>query len=97
MEAAMKAHHLSAASLAVLLVSTMPSLADSRTEKYRSNGCEIERRFDSNGKSETKVDCKPRLDRVRGGSGKEEFRYGGCEIKREWKEDGEYKEEVKCR
>jgi hypothetical protein len=93
----MKVHHLSAASLAVLLMSVLPSLADSRTEKYRSNGCEIERKLERDGKVETKVDCKPGYSRARIGSGKEEFRYGGCKIKREWKEDGEYKEEVKCR
>jgi hypothetical protein len=82
----------------MLAISALPSLADGRTEKYRSNGCEIERKFDDD-KYETKVECKPGYGRARfgGAAGKEEFRQGGCEIKREWKADGEYKEEVKCR
>lgn len=73
-----------------------PGLADSRTQKYRSNGCEVERKVD-HGKFEIKVDCKPGHGRAHVGAGKEEFVQGGCEIKREWKRDGEYKEEVKCK
>jgi hypothetical protein len=94
----MKANLLSIVPALLFAVSVAPALADSRTQKYRSNGCEIERKFDDD-KYETKVDCKPGYGRARlnGGSGKEEFRQGGCEIKREWKEDGEYKEEVKCK
>jgi hypothetical protein len=82
------------ATLGILAASS--ALADDRAEKYRSNGCEVERKYDS-GKVESKVECKPRgfIGAYRG-SGKEEFRQGGCLIKREWKQNGEYKEEVKC-
>ncbi|HYC65254.1 MAG TPA: hypothetical protein VEC14_11035 [Reyranellaceae bacterium] len=71
-----------------------PALADSRSEKYRDGGCDVERKFDS-GKMESKIECKPRYG-ANAGSGKEEFRRGDCLIKREWKANGEYKEEVKC-
>ncbi len=73
------------------------ALADSQSQKYRNNGCEIERKIEHDGKSETKVDCKPGFGRAYVDTGKEEFRQGGCEIKREWKANGEYKEEVKCK
>ena len=81
------------------LGSAAPGLADDRTEKYRSNGCAVERKFGDDGKYEAKVECKPgnRFARTGGSAGKEEFKQGGCEIKREWKQDGEYKEEIKCR
>ena len=74
--------------------------ADSRTEKFRDRGCDVERKYDKDGKYEQKVECKPgRHHAFRDGrrAGKEEYRRGRCEIKREWKEDGEYKEEVKCK
>lgn len=77
------------------------AVADSRTEKYRSGGCEIERKYDEDGKFEKKVECKrgyrDGLYPAWRGEGKEEFSRGGCEVKREWKKDGEFKEEVKCR
>ena len=75
-----------------------PAIADDRTQKYRSAGCEIERKFGDSGKYEAKVECKPgrRFAPAASGSGKEEFKQGGCEVKREWKQDGEYKEEIKC-
>lgn len=82
---------------ALVLASTATVLADGQSQKYRNNGCEIERKIDDSGKSETKVDCKPGYGRAYVGTGKEEFRQGGCEIKREWKANGEYKEEVKCK
>jgi hypothetical protein len=83
--------------VASISTSIGPGLADNRTQKYRSGGCEIERQVDSDGKFETKVDCKPGYGRGYFGAGKEEFVQGGCEIKREWKRDGEHKEEVKCK
>lgn len=93
----MKASLLSFMPALLILASAASALADSRSQKYRSNGCEVERKFDDDGKSETKIDCKPGYGRAYAGAGKEEFRQGGCEIKREWKPDGEYKEEVKCK
>ncbi len=82
--------------VALLLLASSGALADSLTEKFRSNGCEVERKFDD-GKVESKVECQPRgFGGARFGNGKEEFRRGGCEIKRGWKQNGEYKEEVKC-
>jgi hypothetical protein len=93
----MKASLLSVMPALLVLASAASALADGRTQKYRSNGCEVERKFDDDGKSETKVDCKPGYGRAHVGAGKEEFRQGGCEIKREWKPNGEYKEEVKCK
>lgn len=81
----------------LVLASATAALADSQSQKYRNNGCEIERKIENDGKSETKVDCKPGFGRAYVGTGKEEFRQGGCEIKREWKANGEYKEEVKCK
>jgi hypothetical protein len=92
-----KASLLSFMPALLILASAASVLADSRSQKYRSNGCEVERKFDDDGKSETKVDCKPGYGRAYAGAGKEEFRQGGCEIKREWKPNGEYKEEVKCK
>lgn len=92
-----KASLLSFMPALLILASATSALADSRSQKYRSNGCEVERKFDDDGKSETKVDCKPGYGRAYAGAGKEEFRQGGCEIKREWKPNGEYKEEVKCK
>jgi hypothetical protein len=73
------------------------AVANDRTEKYRSAGCEVERKYGS-GKYESKVDCKPGLGgtRLSAGEGKEEFNRNGCEVKREWKQNGEYKEEIKC-
>lgn len=93
----MRADALLALSALVFVASTGPSLADGRTQKYRSNGCEIERKVDDDGRFESKVDCKPGQGRAYSGAGKEEFIQGGCEIKREWKPNGEYKEEVKCK
>ena len=83
--------------LALLLLASPAALADDeRSAKYRSNGCEIERKYDD-GKMESKVECKPRgFGGAYYGSGKEEFRQGPCKVKREWKRNGEYKEEVKC-
>ena len=71
--------------------------ADDRTQKYRSGGCEVERKYGSD-KYESKVECKPGRGaaRLSAGEGKEEFKRNGCEVKREWKQNGEYKEEVKC-
>lgn len=91
---------LSAAMLSAGLAAE--ATADSRTSKYRSGGCEIEEKYDDDGKFEKKVDCKPghrgaAFRDGRGRVGKEEYRQGRCDIKREWKENGEYKEEVKCR
>jgi hypothetical protein len=86
-----------------LLALAPECLADSRTVKYRSGGCDIERKYADDGTYEEKVECKSdkRRTQFRSGHeqrvGKEEFRRGGCEVKREWKEDGEYKEEVKCK
>jgi hypothetical protein len=97
MEAAMRCCNLLTISAFVVLALPATALADSRSEKYRSNGCEVERKVEGQGKMESKVECKPRFDGARFGSGKEEFRRGGCEVKREWKENGEFKEEVKCR
>jgi hypothetical protein len=93
----LKASLLSFVPALLIMASAASALADSRSQKYRSNGCEVERKFDDDGKSETKVDCKPGYGRAYAGTGKEEFRQGGCEIKREWKPNGEYKEEVKCK
>lgn len=97
METTVRADALLVMSALVIVASVGPSLADGRTQKYRSNGCEIERKVDDDGRFETKVDCKPGQGRAYFGAGKEEFIQGGCEIKREWKRDGEYKEEVKCK
>jgi hypothetical protein len=84
-----------------LIGGALEAVADSRTDKYRSRGCDIERKYDDDGKFEEKIECKPGAhgisDRLGPRSGKEEYRRGNCEIKREWKENGEYKEEVKCR
>lgn len=76
----------------------VPAIADDRTQKYRSAGCDVERKYGDSGKYEAKVECKPgrRFSPIVSGSGKEEFKQGGCEVKREWKQDGEYKEEIKC-
>ena len=93
----MKAGVLSAASILTLVILAAPGLADSRSEKYRSSGCEIERKFDDDGKFESKIECKPGRGQARlGDDAKEEFRQGGCKVKREWKKDGAYKEEVTC-
>ena len=72
--------------------------ADDSTQKYRSGGCEIERKYGDTGKFESKVECKPGRGgtRLSAGEGKEEFKRNGCLVKREWKQNGEYKEEVKC-
>ena len=79
-----------------VLGTASPGVADDRTEKYRSGGCEVERKYAPD-KYESKVDCKPgRGTRLFAGEGKEEFKRSGCEVKREWKQNGEYKEEVKC-
>jgi hypothetical protein len=79
-----------------LLGSVSPGIADDRTEKYRSGGCEVERKAGS-GKYESKVECKPgRGPLFSAGEGKQEFKSNGCEVKREWKRNGEYKEEIKC-
>lgn len=79
------------------LGATAPATADDRTQKYRSGGCEVERKYGS-GKYESKVECKPGrgATRLSAGEGKEKFKRNGCEVKREWKQNGEYKEEVKC-
>ena len=82
---------------AAFLAGVSPAIANDRTEKYRSGGCEVERKAGS-GKYESKVECKggrggPMFS---AGEGKQEFKSGGCEVKREWKQNGEYKEEVKC-
>ena len=86
--------------LAVAFLGGMASAtADDRTQKYRSGGCEVERKYGDTGKYESKVECKPGRGVTHlssGGEGKEEFRRNGCEVKREWKQSGEYKEEVKC-
>jgi hypothetical protein len=86
--------------LAVALLAGMASAAaDDRTQKYRSGGCDVERKYGDTGKYESKVECKPGRGVTRlssGGEGKEEFKRNGCEVKREWKQNGEYKEEVKC-
>jgi hypothetical protein len=81
----------------VLMGGVAPVVADGRTEKYRSGGCEVERKYGSD-KYESKVECKPvrGVARRSAGEGKEEFRRNGCDVKREWKQNGEYKEEVKC-
>lgn len=81
----------------VLMAGMAPVVADGRAEKYRSGGCEVERKYGSD-KYESKVECKATRGVVRrsSGEGKEEFRRNGCEVKREWKQNGEYKEEVKC-
>jgi hypothetical protein len=83
--------------LAVAFLAGMsPAVANDRTEKYRSGGCEVERKAGS-GKYESKVECKSgRGPMVSAGEGKQEFKSGGCEVKREWKKNGEYKEEIKC-
>lgn len=85
--------------LAVAYLGGMASgIADDRTQKYRSGGCEVERKYGDTGKYESKVECKPGggVARFSAGEGKEEFKRNGCEVKREWKQNGEYKEEVKC-
>jgi hypothetical protein len=82
--------------LAVAFLGGMASaMADDRTQKYRSGGCEVERKYGDAGKYESKVECKPGA-RLSAGEGKEEFKRNGCEVKREWKKNGEYKEEIKC-
>lgn len=84
--------------LAIAFLGGMASaMADGRTQKYRSGGCEVERKYDS-GKYESKVECKPGrgATRLSAGEGKEEFKSNGCEVKREWKQNGGYKEEIKC-
>lgn len=83
--------------LAVAFLGGMPpGNANDRTEKYRSGGCEVERKSGS-GKYESKIECKPgRGPLFSAGEGKQEFKSGGCEVKREWKQNGEYKEEIKC-
>ncbi len=78
----------------VLAVAFAPAHADSRSQKYRSNGCEVERKTDGT-RFESKVECKDGGP-ARFGEAKEEFRQGPCLVKREWKKDGEYKEEIKC-
>jgi hypothetical protein len=80
------------------LVGMASATADDRTQKYRSGGCEVERKYGDTGKYESKVECKPGRGaaRLSAGEGKEEFKRNGCEVKREWKQNGEYKEEVKC-
>ena len=87
-------------SLAVAFLGGMASaIADDRTQKYRSGGCEVERKTAILDKYESKVECKPGRGGTRlssAGEGKEEFKRNGCEVKREWKQNGEYKEEVKC-
>jgi len=45
--------------VAFLLLASSGALADSLTEKFRSNGCEVEGKFDD-GKVESKVECQPR-------------------------------------
>jgi hypothetical protein len=97
METAVRADPLLVMSALVFVASVGPSLADGRTQKYRSNGCEIERKVDDDGRFEAKVDRKPGQGRAYFGAGKEMFIPGGCEVKRERKRDGEYKEEVKCK
>ena len=85
--------------LAVALLGGMaPAVANDQTQKYRSGGCEVERKYGDTGKYESKVECKPGRSgtRLSAGEGKEEFRRNGCLVKREWKQNGEYKEEVKC-
>ncbi len=89
---------VSSIALAVAFLGGMASsIADDRTQKYRSGGCEVERKYGSD-KYESKVECKPGRGaaRLSAGEGKEEFKRNGCEVKREWKQNGEYKEEVKC-
>jgi len=83
---------------AAFLGFAVPVIADDRTEKYRSGGCAVERKFGDDGKYESKVECKPGrgMARTAAGEGKQEFRHGGCQVKREWKLDGEFKEEIKC-
>jgi hypothetical protein len=79
-----------------LLGSVSPGIADDRTEKYRSGGCEVERKAGP-AKYESKVECKAgRGPLFSAGEGKQEFKSNGCEVKREWKKNGEYKEEIKC-
>jgi hypothetical protein len=53
------------------------------SQKCRNKGCEIERKIDDDGKSQTKLDGKPDIGRACVGT-KKELRQGGCEIKREW-------------
>jgi hypothetical protein len=74
------------------------AIANDQTQKYRSGGCEVERKYGDTGKYESKVECKPGRGgtRLSAGEGKEEFKRNGCLVKREWKQNGEYKEEVKC-
>lgn len=92
----MKSSPFLVAPVALALAGAFTSgFADSRSQKYRSNGCEIERKSDDGGKFESKVECKGGGP-ARFGEAKEEFRQGPCLIKREWKKDGGYKEEVKC-
>lgn len=78
----------------ILAAAASPVAADGRSQKYRSNGCEVERKTDGL-KYESKIECKGGGP-ARFGEAKEEFRQGPCLVKREWKKDGEYKEEVKC-
>ena len=71
--------------LAVALLGAMPSaIANDRTQKYRSGGCEVERKYGDTGKYESKVECKP---------GRAGTRLSAVEGK---EQNGEYKEEVKC-
>ena len=84
--------------LAVALLGGLASaIANDGTQKYRSGGCEVERKQGAD-KYESKVECKPGRGSARlfAGEGKEEFKRNGCEVKREWKKNGEYKEEIKC-
>ncbi|TAJ40193.1 MAG: hypothetical protein EPO67_00450 [Reyranella sp.] len=78
----------------IVAAAASPAVADDRSQKYRSNGCEVERKADGF-KYESKVECKGGGP-ARFREAKEEFRQGPCLVKREWKKDGEYKEEVKC-
>ncbi len=78
----------------ILAAAATPASADSPSQKYRSNGCEVERKADGS-KYESKVECRG-SGQARFGEAKEEFRQGPCLVKREWKKDGEFKEEVKC-
>ena len=81
-----------------LLGGIAQALANDKTQKYRSGGCEVERKYGDTGKYESKGECKPGRGgtRLSAGEGTEEFKRNGCLVKREWKQNGEYKEEVKC-
>jgi hypothetical protein len=98
MEPTMKATFSPALLAIAVLGNAASSLADDRVQKFRSGGCDVERKYESSGKYESKVECKPgsRFAPIASGSGKEELRQRGCEVKREWKQDGGYKEEIKC-